>query len=69
MACLNAFNSEAKFERKTVLAVPAVFPYFRKQATLRLNPKSLIGVYSRLWHRVKVDSGIGLPIGKCVGVE
>jgi hypothetical protein len=26
------------------------------------NPKSLVGELSRLWHRVKVDSGIGLPV-------
>jgi hypothetical protein len=28
----------------------------------RPNPKSLTGGSSRLWHRVKVDSGIGLPM-------
>jgi hypothetical protein len=30
-------------------------------AVQRPNPKSLTGGESRLWHRVKVDSGIGLP--------
>jgi hypothetical protein len=33
-----------------------------KSARLRPNPKSLTGGYSRLWHRVKVDSDIGLPM-------
>ncbi len=28
----------------------------------RLNPKSLTRGKSRLWHRVKVDSGIGLAM-------
>jgi hypothetical protein len=37
---------------------------------LRLNPNSLTGGKNRLWHRVKVDSGVGLHAhGKCVGVE
>ncbi len=39
-----------------------------KPRHLRPNPKSLIGELSRLWHRVKVDSGIGLSC-KYVGVD
>ncbi len=36
----------------------------------RPNPKSLTGGWSRLWHRVKVDSGTGLPAhGTCVWVD
>jgi hypothetical protein len=38
----------------------------------RPNPKSLTGGQSRLWHRVKVDSGKGMPKKcpfKCVGVD
>ncbi len=38
---------------------------------LRPNPKSLTGGLSQLWHRIKVDSDIGLPMvnAKCVWVD
>ncbi len=45
-----------------ILMWPAALQFtVQKVRKFRSNPKSLAGGKSRLWHRVKVDSGIGLP--------
>jgi hypothetical protein len=34
---------------------------FKQNSFQRTNPMSLTGGKSRLWHKVKADSGLGLP--------
>jgi hypothetical protein len=61
-------HSTSTLEHSTSTVTPVHFGY-RPRA--RPKAKSKVPEYSRLWHRVKVDSGKGLPKahGKCVGVH